>query len=158
MKKTLGVNIRLCKKKKKKVFTNDLKDRIMEITRLQQQKNKLWSMRTTYKTYRTTPSLPTITLYCYSRKVSRFSSVTQLSKLFGTPWNASHQAPLCIPTPGVYSNSCPLCRQCHPTISTSIDPYSSRHQSCPASGSFQMSQFFTSGGQSIGVSASASVV
>ena len=62
------------------------------------------------------------------------------------------------PTPGAYSNSCPLSQLCHPTISSSVDPFSSGHQSFPASGSFPVSQFFTSGGQSIGVSASASVL
>ena len=62
------------------------------------------------------------------------------------------------PTPGAYSNSCPLCRWCHPTISPSVVPFSSCLQSFPASGSFLMSQFFASGGQSIGVSASASVL
>ena len=62
------------------------------------------------------------------------------------------------PGPGVYSNSCPLSRWCHPTISSSVVPFSSCLLSFPASGSFQMSQFFTSGGQSIGVSASASVL
>ena len=61
------------------------------------------------------------------------------------------------PTPGVYSNSCPLSQWCHPTISSSVVPFSSL-QSFPASGSFPMSQFFTSGGQSIGVSASVSVL
>ena len=61
------------------------------------------------------------------------------------------------PTPGVYSNSCPLSRWCHPTISSSVVPFSSCLQSFPASGSFQMSQLFASGGQSIGVSASTSV-
>ena len=61
-------------------------------------------------------------------------------------------------TPGVYSNSCPLSRWCHPTISSSPVPFSSHLQSFPASGYFQMSQFFASGGQSIGVSASASVL
>ena len=61
-------------------------------------------------------------------------------------------------TPGVYSNSCPLSRWCHPTISSSAIPFSSCLQSSPASGSFQMSQLFESGGQSIGVSASASVL
>ena len=55
-------------------------------------------------------------------------------------------------------NSCPLSRWCHPTISSSVDPFSSCPQSFPASGSFQMSQFFASGGQSIGVSASTSVL
>ena len=62
------------------------------------------------------------------------------------------------PTPGVYSNSCPLSRWCHPAISSSVVPFSSCLQSLPASGSFQMSQFFTSGGQSTGVSALASVL
>ena len=60
--------------------------------------------------------------------------------------------------PGVYSNSCPLSRWCHPTISSSVIPFSSRLQSFLASGSFQMNQFFTSVDQSIGVSASASVL
>ena len=62
------------------------------------------------------------------------------------------------PTPGVYSNSCPLSQQCHPTISSSVIPFSSWPQSLPASGSFPISQFFASGGQSIGVSALASVL
>ena len=62
------------------------------------------------------------------------------------------------PTPRVYSNSCPLSRWCHPTISSSVIPFSSRLQSFPASESSQMSQFFKSGGQSIGVSASASAL
>ena len=62
------------------------------------------------------------------------------------------------PTSGACSNSCPLSRWCHPTISSSVVPFSSCFQSCPASGSFLMSQFFTSGGQSIEVSASASVL
>ena len=62
------------------------------------------------------------------------------------------------PTPGVYSNSRPLSRWCHPTISSSVVPFSSRLQSFPTSGSSLMSQFFASGGQSIGVSASASVL
>ena len=62
------------------------------------------------------------------------------------------------PTPGTYSNSCPSSRGCHPTISFSVIPFSSNLQSFSASGSFQMSQFFESGGQSIGDSASASVL
>ena len=61
-----------------------------------------------------------------------------------------HTRPPCpSPTPGVYSNSCPLSQWCHPTISSSVIPFS-RLPSFPASGSFTMSQFFTSGGQSIG--------
>ena len=62
------------------------------------------------------------------------------------------------PTPEAYSNSCPLSQWCHPTISSSVIPFSSRLQSFPASGSFLVSQFFTSGGQIIRVSASASVL
>ena len=66
--------------------------------------------------------------------------------------------PCTSPTPGVCSNSCPLSRCCHPTISSSVVPFSSHLQSFPAWGSFQMSQFFISGGQSIEVSVSASVL
>ena len=62
------------------------------------------------------------------------------------------------PTPRAYSNSCPLSRWCHPTISSSVVPFSSCFQTFSASGSFPMSQFFTSGGQRIGVAASASVI
>ena len=61
-------------------------------------------------------------------------------------------------TPGVYPNSCPFSQWCHPTISSSVVSFSSCPQSFPASGSFQVSQLFASGGQSIGVSASASVL
>ena len=62
------------------------------------------------------------------------------------------------PTPRVYTNSCPLSRSYHPIISSSVVPFSSCLQSFPASGSFQMSQFFASGGHTIGVSASSSVL
>ena len=67
------------------------------------------------------------------------------------------RSPCPSPTPAVYPNPCPLSRWCHPTISSSVIPFSSHLQSFPASGSFQMSQFFASGGQSIGDSASTSV-
>ena len=66
--------------------------------------------------------------------------------------------PCPLPTPGVHPNSCPLSRWCHPAISSSVVPFSSWPQSFPASGSFPMSQLFAWGGQSIGVSASASVL
>ena len=66
--------------------------------------------------------------------------------------------PCLLPTPRAYSNSCPLSRRCHPTISSSVLPFSSRIQSFPSSRSFPISQFFASGGQSIGVSALASVL
>ena len=75
------------------------------------------------------------------------------------PHGLQHARPTCpSPTPGVYSNSCPLSWWCHPTISSLCHPLSSRLQFFPTSGSFPMSQFFTSGGQSIGVSASTSVL
>ena len=75
------------------------------------------------------------------------------------PHGLQHARPPCpSPTLGVYPNSCPLSQWCHPTISSSVVSFSSRPQFFPASGSFQMSQLFTSGGQSTGVSASASVL
>ena len=95
---------------------------------------------------RTHAATPAVLLAQFSHSV-RFSV---------TPWTAARQASLSIVTPGVYSDSCPLSRWCHPTISSSVIPFSSRLQSFPASGSFQMGRFFASGGQSIGVSASTS--
>ena len=75
------------------------------------------------------------------------------------PLGLQHARPPCpSPTPRVYSNSCPLSWWCHPTILSSVIPFSSCSQSSPASGSFQMSQFFAWGSQSIGVSASASIL
>ena len=84
------------------------------------------------------------------------SSVQSLSRvqLFDTPWTAAQQASLSITSSWNYSNSCPSNWWCLPTISSSVIPFSSHLQSSPASRSFQMSQFFTSGGQSIGASAS----
>ena len=75
------------------------------------------------------------------------------------PHESQHTRPPCpSPTPGVYSNSCPSSRWCHPTISSSVICFYSCPQSLPAPGSFPMSQLFTWGGQSTGVSASASVL
>ena len=75
------------------------------------------------------------------------------------PHEPQHARPLCpSPTPRVHPNPCPLSWWCHPTISSSVVPFSSCPQSFPASRSFQMSQLFASGGQSIGVSASTSVL
>ena len=75
------------------------------------------------------------------------------------PHGLQHIRPPCpSPTHRVYSNSCPLNWWCHPTISSSVIPFSSCLQSFPASGSFPMTQFFESDGQSIAVSASASVL
>ena len=74
------------------------------------------------------------------------------------PYGLRHARPPCpSPTPGACSNSCPLSRWCYPTISSSVIPFSSCLQYFLASRSFPVSQFFTSGGQGIGVSASASV-
>ena len=89
---------------------------------------------------------------------SQFSSVSQLCPTL-QPHGLQHARPLCpSPTPRIYSNSCPLSQWCHPTISSSVILFSSCLQSFPASESFQMSQLFRWGGQSIGVSASASVL
>ena len=75
------------------------------------------------------------------------------------PHGLQYTRPPCpSPIPRVYSNSSPLSRWCHPTISSSVIPVSSCLQSSPASGSFQMSQLFISGGQSVGVSVSTSVL
>ena len=79
-------------------------------------------------------------------------------QLFAPPWTAAHQACLFLLSPGACSNSCPLSRWCHPTISSSVTPFSSCLQSFPGSGSFPTSWLFTSGGQSIGASASVSVL
>ena len=93
--------------------------------------------------------------------ISNFlNSVQSLSRvhLFATPWITARQASLSITNSRSYSDSWPLSWWCHPTISSSVVPFSSHLQSFPASESFQMSQLFTSGGQSIGVSASTSVL
>ena len=75
------------------------------------------------------------------------------------PHESQHTRPPCpSPTPGAYSNSCPSSQWCHPAISSSVILFSSCPQSLPASGSFPMNQLFAWGGQSIGVSASASVL
>ena len=83
----------------------------------------------------------------------QFSSVAQLCLTLCNP-----RLPCPSPTPQACSNSCPSSQWCHPAISSSVIPFSSCLQSLPASGSFPMSQFFASGGQSIGASASASVL
>ena len=94
-------------------------------------------------------------------KSVQFSLVQfNLSVMSTSLWSheLQHARPACpSPTPGVYSNSCPLRRWCHPTILSSVILFSCL-QSFPASGSFQMSQLFTSGGQRIGILASTSVL
>ena len=101
-----------------------------------------------------------VNLFMKRKQEYQFRSVQSLSWIwfFVTPLLQYTRLPCPSLTPGAYSNSCPLSRWCHPTISSSVFPFSSCLQSFPASGSFPMSQFFPSGGQSIGVSASASVL
>ena len=103
---------------------------------------------------------PTLHLLCTS--IIKFSSVQFSRSVMSNslwPHELQHAGPTCpSPTPGVYPNSCPLSQWCHLTISSSVIPFSSCLQSFPASGSFQMTQLFASGGQSIGVSASTSVL
>ena len=81
-----------------------------------------------------------------------------LSKFLQSHWVRHTSLPYPSLCPGACSNSCPLSRWCHPTVSSSVIPFFSCPQSFPPSGSFLMSQFFASGGQRIGVSASASVL
>ena len=88
--------------------------------------------------------------------LNQFSSVAQSCPTLCDPMDCS-RLPCPSPAPGVYSNSCPSSQWCHPTISSSVITFSCL-QSFPASGSFPMSQYFASSGQSIGVSASASVL
>ena len=91
---------------------------------------------------------------CSSVQFSR--SVVSDSLQLHEPQHARLPCPS--PTPRIYPNSCPLSHWCHPIISSSVVPFPSHLQSFPASGSFQMSQLFTRGGQSIGLSASTSVL
>ena len=103
------------------------------------------------------PGLHTWSITHSSFQFSSFQSLIHVW-LFATPWTATHQASLSITTPRVYPNSCPLSQWCHPAISSSVIPFSSCPQSLPASGSFPMSQYFSPGGQSTGVSASTSAL
>ena len=103
-------------------------------------------------------SLKCLMSFQAQRKSSSFSSVAQSCPTLRSH-ELQHARPSCPSlTPGVHSKSCPLSQWCHPPISCSVVPFSSLLQSFPASGSFPMSQFFTSGGQSIGVSAWTSVL
>ena len=78
--------------------------------------------------------------------------------VFAIPWTAACQASCPSLSPGACSNLCPFNWWCHPSISSSVDPFCSYHQSFPASGSFPVSQLFVSSGQNIGTSASVSVL
>ena len=96
-----------------------------------------------------------VSFRCTAKWISyQFSSVTQLYLTLCDPMSGRPPCPT--PAPGVHPNPCPWSRWCHPTISSAVIPFSSCPQSLPASGSFQMSQLFAWGGQSIGVSASTS--
>ena len=100
--------------------------------------------------------------YCFRPRARPFASIQFSRSVMSDslrPHGLQHARLPCLPpTPRAYSNSCPSSRWYHPTISSSVIPFSSCLQSFPASGSFQMSQFFTSGSQCIGVSASTSVL
>ena len=98
-----------------------------------------------------------LTSICQGTRLSSAQSLSPV-RLFATPWTAARQTSCSSPTPGVYSKSCPLCWWCHPPVSSSVESLCSHLQSFAASGSFQMRQLFTSGGQIIGLSASASVL
>ena len=102
-------------------------------------------------------TLITIIINIMNISISQFSHSVVSDSL--RPHELQHTRPPCpSPTLGLYSNSCPSSRWCHPAISSSVVPFSSCPQSLPASGSFPMSQLFPSDGQSIGVSALASVL
>ena len=130
--------------------------------------NSLWSYAgqwmekytRVYKTYR--PVAVTSNPYAYTYANSSLSSVQVSRSIVSNslkPHESQHTRPPCpSPTPRVQSNSCPSSQWCHPAILSSVVPFFSCPQSLPASGFFPMSQFFTWGGQSIGVSASASVL
>ena len=97
--------------------------------------------------------------YANTQTYMYISSVQSVVSNSLWPHESQHTRPPCpSPTPGVYSNSCSSSWWCHPAISFSVIPFSSCPQSFPASGSFPMSQLFTWGGQSTGVSALASVL
>ena len=110
------------------------------------------------------PSPPTFNLSRHQGLFQWVGSSHQVAKIL--EFQLQHQSFQCIfrsdpcpsPTPRVHSNSCPLSRWFHPTISASVIPFSSRLQPFPASGSFPVSQLFALGGQTIGVSASTSVL
>ena len=100
---------------------------------------------------------PAVQLGCYLISSVQFSPSVMSNSL--QLHGLQHARPPCpSPTSRVYPNSCPLSQWCHPTISSSVFPFSSHLQSFPASGSFKMSQLFAWGGRSIGVSASTSVL
>ena len=127
-------------------------------TLFQQHKRQLYTWASSDGQYRSQIDY----ILCCQRWRSSISSVQFNRSIVSNslwPHGLQHaRSPCPSPTPGVYSNSCPLSWWCHATISSSVIPFSSHLQSFPASASFPVSQFFASGGQSIGVLASASVL
>ena len=97
-------------------------------------------------------------LECSVRYSSVQFSLSVMSNSLWPPWTSATRLPSSSLTLGTYTNSCPSRWWCHPTISSSVIPFSSHLQSFPASGSLPLNWFFASGGQSIGVSASVSVL
>ena len=107
------------------------------------------------------PKASVLPFLCLEYSSTRYSVQFSCSVMSDSLWPHGLQhvrPPYLSPTPRVHPNSCPLSWWCHPTISSSVVPFSSCPQSFPALGSFQMSQHFASVGQSIGVSASTSVL
>ena len=113
-----------------------------------------WSFKESHATEHTGTACRHGTATYISQSVQSLSHVW----LFSTPWTVAHQASLFVTNSQSLLKLSPSSQWCHPTISSSVIPFSSHLQSFPASGSFPMSQFFTSGGQNIGVSVSASVL
>ena len=103
-------------------------------------------------------STPNYVIKAFMKNIWKYIFSVQFTHSVVSPWSAATRPPSPSPIPRVYSKSCPLSRWCPPIISSSIIPFSYHLQSHPASGSFSMSQFFASGGQRIGVSASTSVL
>ena len=141
-------NVKLCKIFQPSIFRSNVTHKMATCPGPHRVQNQSWDSKQSANNF--PPNIPRKGRTGHFKNVPQFSSVQSLShvRLFATPWTAACQAS------GVYANSCPLSCWCHPTISSSVVPFSSCLQSFPASGSFQMSQFFPSGGQSIGVSAS----
>ena len=142
-------NVKLCKIFQPSIFRSNVTHKMATCPGPHRVQNQSWDSKQSANSF--PPNTPRKGQTGHFKNVPQFSSVQSLShvRLFVTLWTAACEAS------GVYSNSCPLSCWCHPTISSSVVPFSSCLQSFPAaSGSFQMSQFFPSGGQTIGVSAS----